>query len=226
MISGMKIEPDIEWQDIDTVFLDMDGTLLDKYFDDYFWEEHIPEVYARKNNISILAAEEELLAKYKEEEGTLQWTDLDFWSDKLDLDIEKLKEEMNHMINVHPYVLEFLDYCHAIGKKIMLVTNAHPKTLKIKMNKTKLADYFDEIICADEMDSAKEQDEFWQKLQEKYPFDKERTLLVDDNDAVLESGERYGIKNLIHMSKSSSMLPVAHSKKYPSIIFFKELIVD
>ena len=224
MIADTKIEPQVDWQEIDTVLLDMDGTLLDKYFDDYFWEEHIPEVYARQNNISIFTAEEELLAKYKEVEGNLQWTDLDFWSEKLDLDIEKLKEEVNHMINVHPYVPEFLDYCRSLGKKIMLVTNAHPKTLKIKMKKTKLQDYFDEIVCADEIGLAKEQDGFWQKLSEKYGFDKERTLLADDNDAVLKSGEKFGIKKLVYVSKSSTMLPVCHSKTYPSIIFFKELM--
>ncbi len=225
MISDSKIEPEVNWSEIDTVLLDMDGTLLDKHFDDYFWEEHIPEVYAKQNNISIFTAEDELLAKYKEEEGSLQWTDLDFWSEKLDLDIEKLKEEMDHMINVHPYVVEFLDYCRSMGKKIMLVTNAHPKTLKIKMNKTKLSEYFDEVICADEIGLAKEQDGFWQQLNEKYAFDKERTLLADDNDGVLASGERYGLKSLIHVSKSSTMLPVAHSKKFPSIIFFKELMI-
>lgn len=224
MISDTKIEPDVNWQDIDTVLLDMDGTLLDKHFDDYFWEEHIPEVYAKQNNISIFTAEEELLAKYREEEGSLQWTDLDFWSEKLDLDIEKLKEEMDHMISVHPYVIEFLDYCRSMGKKIMLVTNAHPKTLKIKMNKTKLTEYFDEVICADEIGLAKEQDGFWQKLSEKYAFDKTRTLLADDNNKVLESGARFGIKSLIYVSKSSTMLPVVHSPKFPSIIFFKELI--
>lgn len=224
MIADSKIEPQVDWQEIDTVLLDMDGTLLDKYFDDYFWEEHIPEVYAKQNNISIFTAEEELLAKYKEVEGNLQWTDLDFWSEKLDLDIEKLKEEVNHMISVHPYVPEFLDYCRSLGKRIMLVTNAHPKTLKIKMNKTKLRDFFDEVICADEIGLAKEQDGFWEKLSEKYGFDKSRTLLADDNNAVLESGERFGIKKLIHVSKSSTMLPVCHSKKFPSIIFFKELM--
>ncbi len=224
MIADTKIEPEVNWGNIDTVLLDMDGTLLDKHFDDYFWEEYLPEVYAKQNKISIFTAEDELLAKYKEEEGNLQWTDLDFWSEKLDLDIEKLKVEMDHMINVHPYVLEFLDYCRAMGKVVMLVTNAHPKTLKIKMNKTKLMDCFDEVICADEIGIAKEQDGFWQKLSEKYSFDKERTLLADDNDRVLESGDRFGIKVLIHMSKSSTMLPVAHSRKFPSIIFFKELM--
>ncbi len=224
MILKNKIEPEVNWQDIDTVLLDMDGTLLDKHFDDYFWEEYVPEVYAKQNKISIFTAEEELLAKYKEVEGNLQWTDLDFWSEQLDLDIEELKEEIKNMINVHPYVPEFLDYCRSMDKKIMLVTNAHPKTLKIKMAKTKLTDYFDEIICADEIGLAKEQDGFWEKLSEKYSFDKNRTLLADDNDAVLESGARYGIKSLIFISKSSSMQPVVHSPKFPSIIFFKELM--
>lgn len=224
MILDNKIEPILNWPDIDTVLLDMDGTLLDKHFDDYFWEEHIPEVYAKQNKISIFTAEEELLAKYKEVEGNLEWTDLDFWSEKLDLDIEKLKEEMNHLITVHPYVIEFLDYCRSLGKKIMLVTNAHPKTLKIKMAKTKLSNYFDEVICADEIGLAKEEDGFWQKLQDKYPFDKEKTMLADDNDKVLESADDYGINMLIHVSKSSTMLPVVHSKKFPSIIFFKELM--
>ncbi len=34
--------------DIRYVLLDMDGTLLDKYFDDYFWEHLLPEKYAEK----------------------------------------------------------------------------------------------------------------------------------------------------------------------------------
>ena len=30
------------WQEVDWVLLDMDGTLLDKHFDDYFWETLVP----------------------------------------------------------------------------------------------------------------------------------------------------------------------------------------
>ncbi|MDA3785912.1 MAG: hypothetical protein PF568_03340 [Deltaproteobacteria bacterium] len=62
-----KIAPQIEWQKIDTVLLDMDGTLLDKHFDDYFWEEYVPEIYARQNKISILTAEDEFLFLYKDQ---------------------------------------------------------------------------------------------------------------------------------------------------------------
>ena len=79
-------------KDIKYVLLDMDGTLLDKYFDDYFWEHLVPEKYAEKHNISFGRAKEELLTKYNAHEGTLNWTDIDFWSSELRLDIPALKK--------------------------------------------------------------------------------------------------------------------------------------
>jgi len=39
--------------DIKYVLLDMDGTLLDKYFDDYFWEHLLPERYEKLKNRAV-----------------------------------------------------------------------------------------------------------------------------------------------------------------------------
>ncbi len=223
-MKGRKIEPQIEWQQIDTVMLDMDGTLLDKHFDDYFWEEHVPEVYARKNKMNFFDAYDLLMEKYKSREKTLEWTDLDFWSEQLGLNITDMKEKMNHLIQVHPYVIDFLKFCRQKGKKIYLVTNAHSKTLAIKMAKTEIESHFDRIICSEEIGFAKEETEFWQHLEKKIGFDKERCLLADDNEDVLKSAEEYGIKNLIHVAKSSSTMPVKYAESFQSIIFFKELM--
>jgi len=219
-----KIPPALDWNSIDIVMLDMDGTLLDKHFDDYFWEEHVPEVYAQKNHLNFWDAYDVLMAKYKSREKTLEWTDIDFWSKELGLDLANMKEKMNHLIQVHPFVLPFLDFCKVLGKQIHLVTNAHSKTLAIKMAKTDIESHFDHIICSEQIGIPKEQPKFWQKLQAVTGFQKDRVLLADDNEAVLDSAASFGIKNLIFVAKSSSTKPIAYSPQYPSIVFFKELM--
>ena len=225
MNDSEKIEATLDWNAIETVLLDMDGTLLDKYFDDYFWEHYVPEMYAQKNSIPIADAKKELLAHYKSREGTLEWTDLDFWSEKLGLDIPALKIQVDHLIQVHPYVVDFLMYCRKINKKIHLVTNAHSKTLDIKMRKTAIGNYFDSIVCSQDVGMAKEDASFWEKLQVMLKFDPSKTMLADDTEKVLLSAEKYGLNTLIYVAKPSSKSPVEYSKKFPSILYFKELIV-
>ena len=108
--SNKKLLPDFTWSEIDTVLLDMDGTLLDKYFDDYFWEEYVPEQFAKENKLTPIEARKELLKRYQQVENTLQWTDLDYWSNQLGLDIPELKCKVDHLIQVHPYVIDFLRF--------------------------------------------------------------------------------------------------------------------
>jgi len=214
----------IDWNKIDTVLLDMDGTLLDKYFDDYFWEHYVPEIYAKVNGLDKITARKMLLEVYKAKEGTLDWTDLDYWSEQLKLDIPALKLKVEHLIDVHPYVIDFLYFLQANDKKIYLVTNAHSKTLEIKMNKTALSGYFDRIICAEEIGLPKEDPKFWVKLKEVIPFDDERTMLAEDSEKILFSARQHGIKHLIYVARPSSQLPVKPSGEFLSITYFKELI--
>lgn len=55
------------------------------------------------------------------------------------------------------------------------------------MEKTRLAGYFDAMICAHDLGLVKEQPEFWPCLQDIEPFDPATTLLVDDNPAILHT---------------------------------------
>jgi 5'-nucleotidase len=222
--SESRIRPNLQWQEVDTIFLDMDGTLLDKYYDDYFWEHYLPEAYANKNYLSYEEARTLLLTTYRSVENTLQWTDLDYWTERLQLDIANLKAQIKHLVNVHPYVLEFLDFLEVLEKPVYLVTNAHPKALKMKMEEAKISKKFDRLICSQEVGAAKEQTEFWHRLQQILPYDKEKTLFVDDNEKVLASASDYGIAHLIHVAKSSTRLPPLHSMSFPSILSFHELL--
>jgi HAD superfamily hydrolase (TIGR01509 family) len=212
------------WNGIDWVLLDMDGTLLDKHFDDYFWETLVPEEYALRQGLSLADSRNLVFALYKKEEGTLNWTDIDFWSRELDLDIPALKEGIRHLIEVHPDGEEFLQFLRAQGKKVALVTNAHYKTLSLKMNHTGLLGYFDQVISSFDLGTPKEDHFFWQILQERLGFAPWSTLLVDDNAEALAAARQFGIKYCFFKAKSSSQQgPEAHPD-FPSIETFHELM--
>ncbi|MGD8957194.1 MAG: GMP/IMP nucleotidase [Chromatiaceae bacterium] len=186
-----------DWRQIDIVLLDMDGTLLDLHFDNHFWLEHVPRRFAETHGLSEGEARAALLARYQDIQGTLNWYCVDHWSRELELDIALLKEEVDHLIRVHPHVTEFLDLLGDAGKRRVLVTNAHQKSLELKMRRTRLRDRLDHVVCAHDLGAPKEDQAFWHRLQQQVPFDPRRTLFVDDSLAVLRSAQRYGIEGLL-----------------------------
>jgi putative hydrolase of the HAD superfamily len=212
------------WDKVTWVLLDMDGTLLDKHFDDYFWETLVPQEYSRRQGLPLAQAREEVFALYQREEGTLNWTDIDFWSQVLDLDIPALKESIRHLIEVHPDAREFLRYVRRLGKKVVLVTNAHCKTLDLKMHHTGLLRHFDEVISSFDLGRPKEDLEFWKILAERLGFDPNRTMLVDDNADVLAAARDYGIQHLFFKAKSSSQEEAEAHPEFVSIESFRELM--
>jgi len=64
----------VNWSTLDTVFLDMDGTLLDLHFDNHFWLEHLPLRYAQKNNLQPQVAKQQLMALLMAQSGSLNWS--------------------------------------------------------------------------------------------------------------------------------------------------------
>jgi HAD superfamily hydrolase (TIGR01509 family) len=212
------------WKEITWVLLDMDGTLLDKHFDDYFWESLVPQEYARRQGIPLAQARDQVFARYQREEGTLNWTDIDFWSRELDLDIPALKEGIRHLIEVHPDAEEFLQFLRTRRPKVALVTNAHYKTLSLKMNHTGLLGYFDEVISSFDLGTPKEDPRFWHTLKERLDFAPQQTLLVDDNADALAAARQFGIKYCFFKAKSSSQQGAAAHPDFPSIESFRELM--
>ena len=214
--------------EIDCVLLDLDGTLLDKYFDDYFWEHLVPEKYAEKFNVTFGTAKKELLEKYKAHEGTLNWTDLDFWSGELGLDIPAMKEQIKHLIEVHPHVVEFLQMLRSAGKKIYLVTNAHYKAIEIKFRKTGIGGYFDHVLPSYEVGAAKENLEFWEKAQKRLGFQNGRTAFIDDTAAVLRTAQEFGIKYVYLKEKAASKTVTKKEKErhdFQVVTDFKEFLI-
>ncbi|MGA7178052.1 MAG: GMP/IMP nucleotidase [Thiobacillaceae bacterium] len=214
----------IDWSRIQTIFLDMDGTLLDLYYDNHFWREHVPLRYAQKHGIPHDVARHELSVRYQHRAGTLEWYCVDFWSRELDMDIATLKEEVAHLIAVHPDVTVFLDSVHRAGKRVVMVTNAHQKSLDLKMRKTGLEPYFDALYTSHEVGKPKEVASFWVRLQEREPFDPVATLLVDDSLPVLRSARASGIAHLLAVRFPDTRLPEKDPEEFQAIHTFRDIL--
>jgi putative hydrolase of the HAD superfamily len=214
----------IDWNQIDRLFLDMDGTLLDLHFDNHFWLEHVPKRYAAARGLSPAQAKDELLGRYRSIEGTLEWYCVDHWSRELGLDIALLKEEVDHLIAVHPHVVPFLDAVRGLGKRVILVTNAHQKSLALKLKRTRLVDYLDGVVCAHELGLPKEDSAFWPRLQQVEPFDRHRTLFVDDNAEVLASARDYGIHWLLQVLRPDTRAATREAGGFQAIHDFSEIL--
>ena len=214
----------IDWKKIDTVLLDMDGTLLDLNFDNHFWLEFVPLKFAEKTGISVETAKYQLEPRFKSMEGKLEWYCLDYWSEVLELDIAGLKAELAGLISILPHVTEFLEKVRQSSKNVFLVTNAHRSSLDLKMEKTCLQPFFDAIISSHDFGFPKEQPGFWRLLESCQSFDKQRTLLVDDSLAVLNSARQYGINYLISVSRPDSTRSKKLIVEFPAIEDFRELM--
>ena len=214
----------LDWQAIKTVFLDLDGTLLDLHFDNHFWLEYVPVCFADKHELTHEEANDVLMGRYKDAKGKLDWYCVDFWTRELGLDIEQMKHEVSHKIAVRPEVREFLQAMKDADKRIVLVTNAHPASLSLKMKKTGLDEYFDRMINAHDIGLAKEHDGFWQSLHEIEPFEPSSTLLIDDNLEVLESAEHYGIKYLLAILQPDSQADEVETRHYNAVHSFKDVM--
>ncbi|MBI3562799.1 MAG: GMP/IMP nucleotidase [Gammaproteobacteria bacterium] len=214
----------LNWSEIHTVLLDMDGTLLDLHYDNYFWREHLPRRYAEKHRLPIDAAKSDLLSHYQRKEGSLDWYCVDYWSRTLGMDIAQLKTEVQHLIAVQPQVADFLDYLRYLGKTVCLVTNAHPKSLRLKLDKTALGKHFDRIICAHSVGMPKEQPGFWDQVQAIQPFDKDHCVLIDDSLPVLRAAQRYGMRYLVAITQPDSRQPATPVAEFAAIHRFVEIM--
>ncbi len=145
----------LRWEQIDTVLLDMDGTLLDLHFDHYFWFKHLPLRYAQAHGTSLEEASAEIERHVKHYQGTLQWYCLDHWSELVKLDIPALKKEVSHKIKIRPHAESFLQQLRARGKKLILITNAHPKGLQTKLDITRIDRWLDIVISSHEFNQPK-----------------------------------------------------------------------
>ena len=215
----------IDWHSVDTVLLDMDGTLLDLKFDNWFWQQHVPECYARQQGLERAEADRIIHDWIASHLGTLNWYCLDFWTAELGLEIARLKREAGDRIAIRPGADTFLQALKESDKQVIMGTDAHRDALDLKVERTGIDRYFDEIVSSHDFGHAKEAQAFWQHLQRHFPFDPARALLVDDSLPVLHSAQLYGIGQPVSILHPDSSLPRRdHTDPFPAIDDFLQVL--
>ncbi|TWC41549.1 putative hydrolase of the HAD superfamily [Pseudomonas sp. SJZ079] len=214
----------LPWSEIDTVLLDMDGTLLDLHFDNHFWLEHLPQRYAEHHGISRALADAELLPLFRQHAGQLNWYCTDFWSRELKLSIRDLKREVAELIALRPDADTFLAAIRAAGKRVVLITNAHRDSLSLKLERIELAPYFDRLISSHDYGFAKEHQQFWFALQQDFAFDPARSLFIDDSLPVLRSARAYGIGHLLAVREPDSRQGPKDTEEFAAVEDYRDLL--
>ena len=83
---------DMIFKDTECLLFDMDGVILDNTYDNNFWQNQIPSVLAKKRQISFEDAKKLAIQIFNYKKNSKDWYDLDYWSNMLDIDIEKQKK--------------------------------------------------------------------------------------------------------------------------------------
>ncbi len=214
----------LAWDNIETVLLDMDGTLLDLQFDNFFWLTYLPQRYAEFHQITIEAAQSKLEAHIDHYRGTLQWYCLDHWSELVGMDIAALKQEIAHKVAIRPGAERFLRWLKQNGKDTILLTNAHRAGMNIKLEASGIDRWLDKIISSHDYQEPKESENFWHHFADNHEFNPQKTLFIDDTEQILHQAKAFGIQHLIYIAQPDSNGTKRRSEHYQSLHDFSEIM--
>lgn len=217
-------DPQLDWARIETVLLDMDGTLLDLRFDAEFWQVYLPTRYAEHHGIAPEEGRARVLAMMREARPRLDYYCFDWWSENTGLDISAMKPDLAHLIGYRPGAETFLGAVRESGRRSVIVTNCHPHGVELKHRITGIRDRVDGVECAHDLASAKEHRSFWDQVHVRIGFDPERTLLVDDNLDVLECAAAFGIGHLLAVRQPDSGRPALTDLPWPAVDSFLDML--
>ena len=182
------------------MLVDMDGVILDNTYDNNFWQNQIPGVISKNKNISFEDAKRLAVQIFNYKKNTKDWYDVDYWSNMLNVDIEAEKRSSISFDRIQLYegVTKTLNKLKD-NFRLILITNAHRKTLNIKLEKYDLNPYFEKMICAHELHYVKENIQLWYMLKSRFKLDYTKTLLIEDTINNIKVGLSAGISQAVYL---------------------------
>jgi putative hydrolase of the HAD superfamily len=166
------------------ISFDLDGTLVTDAFSQVVWHQGIPELYAEKYACSLRDAQAFILEEYNKVGDTaLEWYDIHYWLNFLDLDLnwKQILGRISGLITTYPEVEEVLS-CLNTTYKLIITSNAAREFLNTEIEETTLSPYFDHIFSAtSDFKEVKKTEAFYLKLCSLLKVDHKQVVHVGDH---------------------------------------------
>ncbi len=161
----------LDWDSIDTVLVDMDGTLLDLNFDNVFWREHRSaalRAVARHDRRGRAGCVGAALRGQGRHSRVVLPRSLDA---RPRARLEDAEARASRAHSLLPGAQDFLAGVRARGKRLSIVTNAHRDTFAVKAQRHGHRAPRRQRRLLARLRRAEGSAEFWQALERHAPFD-------------------------------------------------------
>ena len=186
---------------LELVIFDMDGLLIDsERISIQAWKKvirkykiNIDEEEFIKNIIgsNIIYFKDSLEKLFNDNETYLSFID--------DHNKEVFKIAETEGIKVKIGVNELIEYLLSNKIKIALASSSFKDKVKKYLNKIKLYDKFDYIVCGDDVDNIKPSPDIYDKICNYFEIDKNNVIILEDSKNGLLSAKNSGIENRFYI---------------------------
>ncbi len=179
------------FKNVKTFLLDFDGTLMNKeiYVEMY---PHIVNALEKKYGDKVKEAIIELKAKTGEVdtyELCAKLNDLNLYYSILPTFIGKSK--------LLDGTVDLLKKLNTAGKRVLLITNSHRRTIDLYLVKHDLGKYFDFVWANEDSDFSKSDENYWAELTMATNIIKEESIVIsDDLERDVIPARNFGMKAL------------------------------
>ena len=178
------------------ILSDLDGVILDLAYDIKFWELWLPEQVANQTNKSIEETKAEIMAEIDIQRGTLNFYDLNYWDDLLNVDCMQIFREKTERCSYLGGSYEALQRLSTLKNPKYILTNGDPRIQEYKAETQNFLEFFDSIFYSMHVGYPKESKEFWALARHNLNLDFEDTIFIDDDFKVVTAAAKAGIKQV------------------------------
>ncbi len=199
------------------ILLDLDGVILNLEYDIKFWESWLPDQVANQSNRILEEIKAEIQAEIDIQKGTLNFYDLNYWDNLLNVDCMKIIKEQEEKCSYLEGSYEALQRLSTLNNRMHIVTNGDPRVQEYKAETQNFLEFFDSIFYSMRAGYPKEEKEFWALARHNLNLDFEDAIFIDDDFKVITAAAKAGIKQVIWITPGKNRILQNGVETFPSL---------